>query len=62
MTKYQHLKSGRFYYVLSDNVINATNVQDGQRMVCYIGDRKDNNDCGVFVREFNEFHNKFRKV
>jgi len=62
MEKYKHIKSGRIYYVLSDNIINATNEQDGQIMVCYIGDKKDNNGCGVFVREKNEFTHKFKKI
>lgn len=60
--KYLHLKSGRTYEVLSDNVINGTNVANGQRMVLYKGKYKGSDEIGLFVREFEEFHEKFKKI
>ena len=59
---YQHKKSGRLYEVLSEDVINATNTQDGQRMVYYKGTKKDDSGIGYFVREVDEFYNKFVKM
>ena len=61
--EYRHKKSGRIYDAVTHNVINATNVDDGQRMVLYIGMKKDGSGKkAVFVREYNEFHEKFEKV
>jgi hypothetical protein len=59
---YKHKKSGRIYEVVSKKIINATNNVDGQIMVMYIGEKKDGSGKGVFVREFNEFHEKFEKI
>lgn len=57
---YQHIKTGRLYMVINQNVINATNSDDGTRMVLYSGLKRNNLGCGLFVREFNEFHEKFK--
>lgn len=58
---YKHLKSGRIYDVLTLDAINATNDYDGKRMVIYIGERKDGSGKkGVFVREYDEFNEKFK--
>lgn len=59
--KMRHKKSGRDYYVLSWCITNATNAQDGQQMVYYCGDKKDGTGTGHFVREINEFNDKFEK-
>jgi len=59
--KYIHLKSGRHYSVEFKHIINATNENDGQRMVLYTGRRKDGSH-GTFVREYKEFMNKFKKI
>ncbi len=57
--EYIHLKSKKIYDVVSLDVTNATNAQDGQRMVVYIGDKRDGSGKSIFVREFNEFNEKF---
>ena len=59
--KYKHKKSGRIYEVVSEKIINATNNVDGQMMVMYIGEKKDGSGKGVFVREADEFYEKFEK-
>ena len=59
---YKHLKSGKLYEVISTETINATNINDGQIMVIYIGEKKDGSGKGVFVREYNEFMEKFEKI
>ena len=57
---YVHLKTGHIYDVVSLDTINATNAQDGQRMVAYIGEKKDGSGKkSVFVREYSEFMTKF---
>jgi len=62
MDLYKHKKSGRTYEVVSENIINATNSQDGQIMIMYIGDKKDDSGKGAFVREASEFYEKFEKI
>lgn len=48
-----HKKTGNIYNVITSNVINCTNAQDGQQMVLYTKD-------GMwFVREKKEFEEKF---
>ena len=48
-----HKKTGNVYTVITSNVINCTNAQDGQQMVLYTKD-------GMwFVREKKEFEEKF---
>lgn len=54
----RHHKSNRFYLKLF-KVINATNVNDGQQMILYFGKRRDKSGYGFFVREINEFKEKF---
>lgn len=51
-------KNGKHYVVLGE-VINCTNAQDGQIMIYY----RFVDDCTVlpFVREKNEFFEKFRR-
>ena len=51
-------KSGKIYYFSDNkNIINATNKNDGQEMIFYfnIGE----NEAQFYVREKNEFYNKF---
>ena len=42
------------------DVINATNKDDGIVMVLYEGMKRDGNGVVKFVREYNEFINKFK--
>ncbi|MCK9416429.1 hypothetical protein M0Q97_07210 [Candidatus Dojkabacteria bacterium] len=58
--EYKHIKSGRIYNVISMDVINATNKDDGIVMVLYEGMKRDGNGVAKFVREYNEFINKFK--
>lgn len=51
--KVLHNKTGKVYTVLSDYVINCTNINDGQRMVLY------RDETLIFIREYNEFTDKF---
>jgi hypothetical protein len=60
--KYLHLKSGRLYEVLNDNVIISTNKDDGKRAVLYTGARRDTSEDAIFVREYKEFMEKFELV
>jgi len=53
---YKNKKNG-LPYVIVDEVINCTNDQDGQKMYLY---RPANKNL-LFVREKNEFHEKFEK-
>jgi hypothetical protein len=41
------------------SIINATNEQDGQKMVYYEGMKRDGSGIGKFVREHKEFKKKF---
>ena len=59
--KYQNIKSGKLYTVLSFDIINATNKDDGERMVLYEGERKNSTDIAQFVRNYDEFMIKFIK-
>jgi hypothetical protein len=58
--KYKHLKSGKIYTLLSADVINATNKDDDTIMVLYQGMKRDGTGIGKFVREFDEFIEKFK--
>ena len=61
--EYRHKKSGKIYDAVSHNITNKSDDNDGQRMVLYIGYRNDGSGKkGVFVREHDEFHEKFEKV
>jgi len=50
-----NLKRKTEYIILMEDVRNSTNAQDGQKMVIYQG--MDNH---VYVRETEEFYQKFR--
>lgn len=52
-----HTKTGNLYCVMRRGIINATNAQDGQRMVHYT--RWDDPDGLHFVRRETEFAEKF---
>lgn len=56
---YRNIKSGKIYKVISMNVINTTNKDDGTVMVLYKGPRKYDFGKRVFVREYVEFCSKF---
>ena len=51
-----HNKTDKLYFLLQD-VINATNAQDGQKMCLYV-----NTKGQMFVRERKEFFEKFTSV
>ena len=54
-------KNKKLYTVLNTNIINCTNEQDGQKMVLYTGSDKEG--ClQIFVREINEFFEKFETM
>ncbi len=57
--KFRHLKTGNIYEMVRDDVINATNANSEQIMVLYKSDlHKDK----LFVREKNEFYEKFKPI
>lgn len=56
---FRNKKNGKIYIVNKDNVLNATNVADGQVMVLY---HLDGYPDQLFVREIEEFHQKFDKL
>jgi hypothetical protein len=58
-TKFRHLKTGNIYEMVRDDVINCTNANDEQIMVLY--KRADKPDL-IFVREKEEFYQKFEKI
>jgi len=60
--KYEHLKTGHIYDVHSMKIINATNSADSQVMVLYEGENRDGTGRMQFVRELNEFLEKFKPV
>lgn len=61
---YTNKKTGHKYKVLFE-ALNCTNAQDGQEMICYIRHRDgevivdDLEPTTIFVREKNEFFEKF---
>lgn len=57
---YVNKKNGKKYLVLG-NVINCTNVQDGQKMILYKSTEIGDDEVKYFVREEEEFFNKFYK-
>ena len=59
MKKYKNNKNGNIYIVLRDDVINATNKDDGKLMVLYYPEEKPEMQ---FVRELDEFKIKFTPV
>lgn len=54
-----HIKTDNQYYIISEDIINATNAQDGEKMILY-------SPCSftapapMYVREKTEFWNKFK--
>lgn len=58
VTKFaKHNKTGNTYLIISMEIINATNSNDGQQMVLY-----SNLTSQLFVREKVEFLNKFTVI
>lgn len=55
---YRNDKNGRLYRV-TGSLINATNAQDGQRLVKYVPEASPQQE---FAREVSEFHQKFSVV
>ena len=56
---FTHLKTGNLYEMIRDDVRNCTNTNDDQIMVLY--KRPDFPDL-IFVREKNEFYEKFEEI
>lgn len=54
--KYRNIKNGNIYEVIRNDVINCTNINDGQIMVLYKSEKYPGK---IFVREINEFNTKF---
>ena len=59
---YVHLKTGHLYLVIHRGLTNATNAQNGQKMVLYTPYTKDRDHVPWYVREESEFDAKFRPV
>lgn len=57
--KYRNKKNGNIYEVIREDVMNCTNVNDGQVMVLYTCEKCPEK---IFVREINEFNVKFEKI
>lgn len=57
--KFKHLKTGNIYYLVRDDVINCTNANSEQKMVLY---RKSGESNLIFVREKEEFFQKFEEM
>lgn len=57
---YKNKKTDRVYEILNDTVFNATNAQNGQRMILY--KLVNMNTNMIFVREKEEFFEKFELV
>ena len=57
--KYRNIKNGNTYEVIRDDVINCTNVNDGQIMVLY---KSQKSSELLFVREKTEFLQKFELI
>ena len=57
--KYRNIKNGNTYEVIRDDVINCTNVNDGQTMVLY---KSQKSPELLFVREKTEFLQKFELI
>ena len=56
MKRYTHNKTGDYYEVITNKGICATNAYAGARLVVY---RKLNRTNEIFVRDYNEFMEKF---
>ncbi|PIR06777.1 MAG: hypothetical protein COV55_02290 [Candidatus Komeilibacteria bacterium CG11_big_fil_rev_8_21_14_0_20_36_20] len=54
----KHHKS-QCHYLKICKITNATNSNDGQKMILYFGKYRDKFGWGFFVREENEFKEKF---
>ena len=58
MDIYIHKKTGDLYEVLRYDALNCTNAQSEQKVVVY---RKYRDNSMLFVREVQEFFEKFQK-
>lgn len=55
-----HIKTGNLYLVIHRGLINATNAQNGQKMVLYTPYTKDREHVPWYIRAEDEFDQKFR--
>lgn len=58
----QNDKTGTKYMVFNCLILNATNDQDGQKMVQYSSQNEDGEFTQMFVREEKEFYEKFTVI
>jgi hypothetical protein len=59
---YVHLKTGNLYLVIHRGLVNATNAQNGQKMVLYTPYVKGSEHLDWYVRDEAEFDTKFREI
>ena len=57
MRPVEHNKTGNIYFIIQDEIIDATNSSNNQAMVLYMNMRGE-----LFVREKNEFWIKFSSI
>ena len=60
INRYRNNKTG-VVYVATGCALNATNAQNGQRMIVYREPTSDDSEH-VFVREESEFFEKFTRI
>ena len=54
--RYIHKKTGNIYFLLNDNLIECTNGREEKKYCLYV-----NLEGMVFIRERDEFYQKFEK-
>ena len=53
-------KSGEHYIILQEDIVNATNKNNSERMVLYVKESEAGlDDPQLYVRETTEFYDKF---
>lgn len=57
--QFKHLKTGNTYEMVRDDVINCTNANNDQVMVLY---KRADLPNMIFVREKEEFYQKFEEI
>jgi len=56
-TMFKHNKTGNMYIMLNDQLIECTNGREEKKYCLYA-----NTEGKIFVREHDEFYNKFTKL
>lgn len=57
MKRFKHNKTGNTYILLNDDLIECTNGREEKKYCLY-----SNTEGKIFVRECNEFYDKFTKL